>query len=576
MTVSPAPPETVPAVAAGGVEHQARATLDGAAARLGEGGAPAEVVQAIRALAQQVGQPCVVAVVGRVKTGKSTFLNALLQEEKAVVGSTETTATINFFVHGQPNPELPVRCHWRNGRVTEESEEFLAGLQGNDLGTLRRAEGIDHLEYLLPNEALKRITLVDTPGTGASVSEHESRTAEFLEAESRLRGRHHEETERIQASADAIVYLVGPVALTSDRELLERFVQATGTEAGALNALGVIAKVDLSDELLERRHDLTQKVAAQLEASLAIVLPISAAVARATDRLREDGAAAGALIDVIARLAPDQLDLLLSDSELFTGYDFDGCPVPAAERWALRERVPGEWRVFVTLARSAAAHPNPAELFAALDEIGGLPRLRATLNEYFLERGHILRCFRIARDARAALNRIRFEHLPAARRRASSDRARRQRFTEFIDQSNGDPTVAAELREFVDANLDSEQGARNLEALWRELDSAFGALLLSLGEHSADFAALQTLMASDTEFSDAEREELRALLGMYGSEPPQRLGDEVTLDRCMRRQVEWRRIRDGAARGSARAAVAGRAHDRLGILLEELASDGDR
>jgi hypothetical protein len=95
----------------------------------------------------------------------------------AQVGTTETTATINYFRYGNPNPAKPVRCHWRNGAVTEEDKAFLDGLQGNDEATLRRADGIAHLECLLPNPKLQAFTLVDTPGTSAVVDEHQNCTA---------------------------------------------------------------------------------------------------------------------------------------------------------------------------------------------------------------------------------------------------------------------------------------------------------------------------------------------------------------------------------------------------------------
>ena len=101
-----------------------------AAARLREAGLPGEAADRMERLARQVHEPCVVAVVGRVKVGKSTFVNALLGEDLAKVGTTETTATINYFAYGQPDPERPVCCHWRGGKVTDESRAFLDGLQG--------------------------------------------------------------------------------------------------------------------------------------------------------------------------------------------------------------------------------------------------------------------------------------------------------------------------------------------------------------------------------------------------------------------------------------------------------------
>src|SRR5215217_2453391 len=158
---------------------------------------PGELPMRIEALARQVRRPCTVAVVGPVKVGKSTFVNALLGGDHAKVGVTETTATINYFSYVDAkdyDPKHPVRCYWRGGGFSEESREFLDSLQGNDLDTLRRADGIDHLEYFLPNSFLRQITLVDTPGTGAIVDEHQDRTAEFMRLNSQLRERHDRET----------------------------------------------------------------------------------------------------------------------------------------------------------------------------------------------------------------------------------------------------------------------------------------------------------------------------------------------------------------------------------------------
>jgi len=148
------------------VQDSLASVLRRAAERLREAGLPGRLPERMERLAEQVNESCVVAVVGRVKVGKSTFVNALLGEDLAKVGTTETTATVNYFTYGNPDPERPVRCHWRGGKVTDESRAFLDGLQGNDLETLRRADGIDRLEYFLPNPLLKQITLVDTPGTG--------------------------------------------------------------------------------------------------------------------------------------------------------------------------------------------------------------------------------------------------------------------------------------------------------------------------------------------------------------------------------------------------------------------------
>jgi replication fork clamp-binding protein CrfC len=238
--------------------------LHRAAERLREAGLPVELAERMERLAKRVRQPCVVAVVGRVKVGKSTFVNALLGEDLAKVGTTETTATINYFTYGNPDPDHHVRCHWRGGKVTDESRAFLDSLQGNDLETLRRADGIDHLEYFLPNPMLKSITLVDTPGTGAVVEEHRDRTAEFMRLNSQLRERHDQDTRRLGDTADAIIYLVGQVARVTDQAFLREFAETTGGRSSALNAIGVLSKIELQPEVLARRDELCAKIASQL------------------------------------------------------------------------------------------------------------------------------------------------------------------------------------------------------------------------------------------------------------------------------------------------------------------------
>ncbi|MHB1424895.1 MAG: hypothetical protein ACYC3I_17120 [Gemmataceae bacterium] len=96
-------------------------------------------------------------------------------------------------------------------------------MQGNDLDTLRRAEGIDHLEYFLPLAFLRDVTLVDTPGTAAVVDEHQDRTAEFLQLRKQLRQRQKQDTQRIGSEADAVIYLVGQVPRATDRDFLDEF-----------------------------------------------------------------------------------------------------------------------------------------------------------------------------------------------------------------------------------------------------------------------------------------------------------------------------------------------------------------
>lgn len=60
------------------LQDRIRALLIDTAERLRGASIPGEPAMRLERLAAQVDQPCEVAVVGRVKAGKSTFINALL------------------------------------------------------------------------------------------------------------------------------------------------------------------------------------------------------------------------------------------------------------------------------------------------------------------------------------------------------------------------------------------------------------------------------------------------------------------------------------------------------------------
>ncbi len=548
--------------------------LEQSAARLRLRGLPGAVADELAALAGKVYEPCVVAVVGRVKAGKSTFINALLgaREDLATVGTAETTATINYFRYGQPaDPERPVRCYWRGGGYEDCPATFLHQLQGNDLETLRRAEGIDHLEYRLPLDDLRRVTLVDTPGTGAVVDEHQGRTAEYLRLCGQLRERHARETQQIGESSDAIIYLIGAVARATDRDFLEEFCQATQGSARALNAVGVMAKIDLSPDLMARREDLAAKVAVQLRDSLNTVMPVSAGLHRALERLLDnEGAGLRALMDALRRVPPVRLAKLLDNDEFYREYEFDDCPLSPAERRAILGDL--DWTVFTTIARTAA---DPAldlgEAAARLRQVAGFGPLSELLESHFLKRSEFLRCHRILGDARRLLGTVRYQRLPVLRQRERDEAARRERFLAFLRGAGGDRAVAAELAEWVErATLPTAApvGAA-VDAVERDLGQVFHRL----EDYNADFEALHALEQHADLFVEEEQEELRHLLGQYGLEhaerlPLERIGDVGYLEH---RQQHWRdlSIRD---RVPARRAVAERAVARLGQLLDEFSA----
>jgi hypothetical protein len=545
-------------------------TLERCATRLREARLPGEIAAALERLAGQVDQPCVLAVVGRMKAGKSTFVNALLGDDVAKVGTTETTATINHFRYGNPaDPDRPVRCRLRSGADEYVSVAFLDSLQGTTVEGLRRADNIEYLDYLLPSPYLRDVTLVDTPGTGAVVDDHQDRTAEFLNLQNQLRDRHAQETQRIGSQADAVIYLVGAVPRSTDQAFLDEFTRATGGTSRALNAIGVMAKIDLQTEILARRMSLAAKMSAQLKDSLNTVVPVSAGIYRTLTRLQANqNAELIRWMTTLRRIPAKRLAKLLDDDQLYLG-EYDDCPVTVEERERLLGKM--DWGVFTTVAR-LAADPALSELAIVerLDEAAGFGPLQIVLERHFFQRARFLRCYRIASDARRIVNDIRYRHLPDFRKRDRADKDQRDRFLGFVRSANGDQMVAKELEQFICLTCGTAARADRLEATVRDVDRELATLFHEMEEYNADFAAWEELDQSRQLFLPAEIDELRCLLGLNGVELEKRLpAGRATVAHASERQQAWSEVSQ-RARDPVRRAVAERAQARYGLILYDL------
>jgi predicted GTPase len=85
----------------------------------------------LKNLQEELNSPCVLAVAGKVKAGKSFLVNALLGVDLAMTGTTETTATINIFKKGiPPSKDKPILCIYVDGHKEWISKEYLESLQG--------------------------------------------------------------------------------------------------------------------------------------------------------------------------------------------------------------------------------------------------------------------------------------------------------------------------------------------------------------------------------------------------------------------------------------------------------------
>jgi len=132
---------------------------------------------AIEAIAVERERPLRVAVVGEFNAGKSTFLNALLDDEVAPTGVLPTTACLHWVAYAE---DAFARIVVRNAaeRVVTHAE-LKAALRELD----RAGTKVERVHIHAPIERLRRIEVLDTPGLNSGDAAHtEASRAAFEEA----------------------------------------------------------------------------------------------------------------------------------------------------------------------------------------------------------------------------------------------------------------------------------------------------------------------------------------------------------------------------------------------------------
>jgi len=327
-------------------------------------------------------EPCRLAITGRVKAGKSTLINVLLGFDYAVVGTSETTATINIFKFGKPEyADKPILCEYIDGSTEWVSKEYLDSLQGFTNDIVSKISSIKHFTFFIDDPHLKDTILIDTPGLDAVVGDdgdaHQIQTESFLG----LRKRHEEETVFLSSSADAVLLLLGDVAHESDVDFINGFLNNRGNMS-SINTIAVMAQIDLTDERVQHRQSIARDRYEKLSAYVNCVLPISAGLKRFMPTLSE----AQRIKDTFASIpSKDILDkLVLRSPKVYFLPSIPGIDLSLKERKAIYpEGIP--FRCFAVITKILYEY-NPQDAIRMLNEISGIERLKETLELQFFGR----------------------------------------------------------------------------------------------------------------------------------------------------------------------------------------------
>lgn len=477
-------------------------------------------------------QPCELAIAGRVKAGKSSFLNALLGDDLALVGTSETTATINFFRYGVPqDPERPIRVIWEDGREEFHPRSFLDSLQGNSKEVLERAQGINRLEYFVPNEMLRNVTLVDTPGTDAIVDEHEERADDYFSKEKEvLRAKHSDQSKVLTERADAVVYITERVPTQSNKSFLTRYFGNEGHASSAMNAIGVMTKIDLmvsnTGEVMpaDEVKQMSDRVAQALKDELNDVMPVSAGIYRAVNRLKESGQLE-TMWQQLKRIPDTFFKKLLANEQRFLTEEkiyAKRCDEAGIRMLSTEERAyllgQLDWRVFMVVAEYLYRYPLD-EAVERMISYSGMEQVREILEKHFFQRSRIIRCSAIVKELHRLLVEMERDELYYKRREMNN----RDLFCDFINtHPQAHTAIAEELRRFVADNSITQQEVTDYQHEIEQLLRQVETLQMEFAQTTESNEALVLLHKCRNDFSVKELQELERLFGLYhhdGGEP---------------------------------------------------------
>jgi hypothetical protein len=336
--------------------------------------------EGVRQVLARLDAPLQVAVAGRISSGKSTLVNALIGRRVAPTAVGECTHLVTRFSYGTADRvEVVLRDGSRRALPFDADGMIPADVASKAQVPLSE---VSHLEAYLISALLTELTVIDTPGLGSLDMASAARTTELLDDTSRS----------ALAGAEAVLYVLTQSVRADDSEVLATFAAATaGRDAGPVNALALLNKADtVAPESVEGAGGNVWRAAGLLAAGqaqllgprVADVLAVVGLLGETCESGRFDSADADALREV-ARLDEDLRTAMLLSVDFFASLD---CPLNTAVRQRLLERLDLYGIACAMRALDADPEMTVGRLRAALYGASGMTRVRKRLTEVFSAR----------------------------------------------------------------------------------------------------------------------------------------------------------------------------------------------
>lgn len=460
--------------------------------------------------------PFTLAVVGQMRAGKSSLLNALVGTDLAVVDVNETTATINLFKYGQGDKTKRFCVNWKD----RPAEEF-------DLKEIRRWVGVsdeaaatNSLEFFADSEYLRTANIVDTPGTRSAIQDHTDALNAFLAK------KRDGETRRLGGDADAILYVVPPVARESDEDLLRDFESTTRLPGSSpYNSMAVVHKWETleADDPHAEALRKAERIAKAMVGLVSVVIPVSAPLGNAAEKF--DASFWKIVMNLAANTPAQVLDDMVLDEQDFKDA-FPKCSVSAQDRRELRFKFHLPWpclKFIIQTARNKSPG-NCDELRQIIRQISGLQQLRDELQTRFFARSEVIKIFSVLSKARdsCGIADIKLRNLKTRLAGILQNAATSQAaLAERIQRGDSD---LRPVQEYVQTSLntvecDLESASETLRLLGKavlEVEDAYQ-------EMDADFKYLEQLEAKGNGLTPEIADVLSTLFGRDGATMVDRL-----------------------------------------------------